>query len=255
MDLTNGVQLNRFSTDGKLAVNSFARPFGTITSFVDEGDDLTSSYTIGNGQKTFIEHQIGQDMSNTIYIDFNVKTNITYIQDVILNFSNANFDKITIDLVSSTTTYTEGTNTNYTLTNNSDFDNMIVPASGNGNINVDLNTAKFVEMPRSIDNYMTTPIPGFWNADYDPDTKLFSNITPAPDGTGIYNLYGTEYSYVRFAGFKCIGTNVLNLFTNTVIEFNHGERIKITYTTNTPDHNWQANVVFKVHRAYTVNFY
>jgi hypothetical protein len=246
---TTGFLLESKTFDNKILVQSTARPINTFTNFISEGDDTTDLHYVGNGTKMINSHEVGQSLSQTLYIDFNTKDNQTFFQAGFAQIYGASFDNIKLDVVPQTTTYTSGTNTNFNI-----YNGLIIPAAGNGSVSINPNDIKLVQVPMNIDNPNLKQLPGYWNADYNSNTKQFSNITAAIDGSGNYAMFSSEITFARIINMIINDSTLVTLDCNSVVEFVHGLRLKFTFTTNTPDHNWKINVTLKTHRKYTVNF-
>lgn len=243
----------KFTHDSKQWVHPTSRPRGTTTSFTSRGDatsDTTSFSTdVGNGEYMTIRHSIGDPLDQTKYVDFNLKENPTYAHEGYALWSGCDFDRLTLEVVPQTTDWTVGSNTNFNIYNGY----MIVPAAGNGTVQVNTDDMKLVEMVPSYDTGVREP--GFWKADYDStDQHKFVNITPAPNGDGIYNMFAVEVPLVRFANnITLIGDGFLNLNSNDVDQMGQGMRIRLLGHTDGDgtDHDWKFSVVLSLDREKT----
>jgi hypothetical protein len=247
---TQGILLNKHSNDGKLLTQSIARPLGTYSCFISEGDDISNQHHVGNGTKMQCDHKINDPLQQMYYVDLNVKENKTFIQQGHALMKNANLDKIIFEIITSATVCSAGTNTFFNLYGGF----LIVPAAGNGTINVAQQDMKLVEMSYSIDDPSSRIMPAFWNATYDPTTQTFTNITAAPNGDGQYNLFTYELVLEKVSNIIVVGDTRLDLDTNNVAEFGHGMRIRLTFVTNPPDHDWQVAITLGIHRQHTSDF-
>jgi hypothetical protein len=247
---TQGLVLEKRSMDGKLMTQSTPRPLDTFSCFISEGDNLANQHCVNNGEEMKFTHQIGQPEEQLLYIDFNVKENKTFMQEGYATFQNTNFDKLILDIVPRTTTYTMGSNTYFNLYNNF----LIVPAAGDGNIVVNPENIEFVETPFNVDHPEIRVMPTFWNADYDINTQNFTNITAAPNGDGQYNIFSSEINFARITNIILLDSKQISLKTSDIAELTQGLRIRFTFKTNMPDHDWKACIILAAHRLHTCDF-
>ncbi len=229
----------------KPIVHETSKPFGLITTFTSQGDDMTDATNIGDGIKMKIDHTSGQDaIEQDIFIDFNCKENRTDIHEGYIMWEDAKFDQISMCIVPNVTPSTGGTDTNYNLYGGI----FIIPAAGDGILDVNPADFKLVEM--TIHEETRKRSPGFWNADYNSTTHLFENITPAPDGTGIYNMFAAEYPLAKLVNKAMFsGSGFLMLQTADSKELGHGMRVKLSAYTNDADHTWRASCILTLHRT------
>jgi len=134
---------------------------------------------------------------------------------------------------------------------------LIVPAAYDGNIFVTSDISQchggLVQTTPSEDGVMGT---SFWNADWNPDTGLFENITPAPYGNGSYNLFAVEVTLATFINkLPLLGDGFVMLQTSDVEQWSHGWRAKFSQFTyidsehGLGDHDWQVAMYITLHRA------
>jgi len=251
VDVLKGYNQKLLSTfDNKLFVQNTPRPIGTFTTFSSQGDDLNNPHDVGNGQKFQLDHKIGDPLEQYVYGDFNIMCNKTYAQEGYGIWETANFDQLLIEIVPQVTVYAPGTNTYFDLYNGY----LVVPAAGNGHINIEPQNMRLVEMPYSIDEPTKRQSPAFWDADYDDNTHQFYNIRPNFTASGQFNMFTVELVFERIVNYIILGSKSMNLKTNDVAELGHGMRIRMIFKTNAPDHDWKMACMFMFNRQYSRAF-
>jgi hypothetical protein len=243
-----GIMLQSKTFDNKMWVQSSSRPIGTFTCFVSQGDDSANPLSIGGGTIMKLDHTISDTLQQTLYIDFNVKENRTFLGEGCAIWQNCNLDTLLLDIVPKVTSYTSGTNTNFNLYGGY----LITPAAGDGTIVVNAQDIKLVEIPYSIDVPTQRQSAGFWDADYSLQTHQLSNIRPNLTGTGQYNIFGTEVNFESIVSIILLGDGQVALGASDVAEFGMGMRIKLTFNTNEPNHAWKCALNLTVSRQHTV---
>jgi hypothetical protein len=233
--------ITRKTPDDRIFIYQSPRPWGTTTYFTSEGDDTSSYLNIGGGQSFFFKHVAGE-INDTIYIDFNVITNSTYIHEGYINYVDCNFDKVCMAIMPAVTSYMETSGTFYTLTEYG----IVVPAAGDGNI-------QLTEIPKLVAagyNDTGTTNPGYWDADFNISTGTFDNIQPNIYGTGEYNIWGTEIPLSRFLNkLILIGSGQIHLETQEQGQIFHGMRIRVSISPNLdPDHDFQISAILCTYR-------
>jgi len=223
-----------------------SKPWGLTTIFTSQGDNLAVPTDIGGGTKMQINHAIDDDMTQHVLIDYNMAENRTEIHEGYIIWEGANFDQISLEAVTMATANSAGSNTNYNLYGGA----YIIPAAGNGTLVVQDADRKLVEMP-IIEHTRQRP-PSFWNADWNSTTKVFENITPAPTGNGVYNMFSMEVVLARLVN-KALFTKdgFLMLQTADSKPIGHGIRLKLIAYTNGTDHAWNAACILTLHRERT----
>ncbi len=230
---------------GKTRIHQTSRKLGLRIMWFGEGDDSNDVHKVGGGTPIIIDHTIGGGDS-PLYVDFNVCNNESFIHEGYLTWKNCNMDKLSLSLVPRVTAVQAGTNTNYNLYGGY----MIIPAAGNGTTDVtaDLTdpNAGLIFMPNDDQG---NPPTAFWNADYNPATKLYENITPAPSGNGTYNMFSVEITFAKFMyNIPLLGDGFIALNSSDTDEIGHGFRLKITPATNGDDHDWAVACIMCMHR-------
>lgn len=236
--------------DKKLFVHETSRPLGTYTTFASFGDDQSDVHLVGGGEPMKITHNIGDPLMQQITIDFNCVENKTFVHEGYIMWDDADFDTICFSVVPKTTAYTPGTNTFFNLYNGY----LVVPAAGDGMINVAPQDMNLVYIPYSIDDPTKRAGLAFWNADYNTETHQFENITPAPMGDGAYNMFGAEITLERIAQVLLLRNGFLKLQTADIAELGHGMRIRFGLMTNEPDHKWKAAIILTLNREHSCSF-
>jgi hypothetical protein len=233
--------------DDKVFVQETSRIPGTKTCFSSQGDDMSDPTNVWGGEEIILEHNISDPMEQSKIIDFNLKENRTDLHEGYITWRDANFDSVSAEVIVRTTPYTSGSNTNYNLYNGY----LIIPAAGDGIINVNANDIQLVEMPIEKDTGLRPQ--AFWNADYSTETHTFSNITPAVNGDGVYNMFGAEIVLAKLVNrILLLNTGTMMLQTADSLELSHNMRIRVKLYTHNEDHAWKASAIFTLHRAKTV---
>jgi hypothetical protein len=254
--LLSGADVLPRGKDGKVAVHASSKYPGLYVYWTGRGDNFTNNY-IGNGETIILRHKVGEPKSQYKYIDFNCINNKTEMREGVIIWENARpGDSGSCSAVTSVMPTQPGVNTNFNLYNGY----LIVPAAGDGNIevtgdltNIDPATGCFVEM---LPDETGKVDPGFWNAAYNPSTNKFENISPAPDGSGRFNLFAVEIYVSRFVNHMgLIGSGSINLRSDDSASMTHGMRLLHHINTSTlddiDDHEWTFSVVLTLQRDRT----
>lgn len=229
----------------KAFIHSTSKPLGFYTYFTSTGDDPADPTDIGGGQFMEIKHAEGDALSQSMYIDLNVKENMTLLHEGYVAWSNADFDAVTLAIVPRITNTTPSSGTYF-----NSYNGVIVPAAGDGTIDVATEDIELVEM--TVQEGTKKRLPGYWNADYDVETHSFSNITAAPDGSGIYNMFSEEKVLNCFVNkVLFVDSGFMKLQSSDAAELGHGLRLKFTIDTRGTDHVWKAAVILAFHRLKT----
>ena len=247
---TQGIQLDVRTPDNKIMVQVTSRPIGTYTCFASEGDNTSYAHYVGGGQMISNYHHIGDPVNQVIYVDYNVMENKTFMREGYSVWMGADFDALNLEVVPTVTAYTAGTGTYFNLYQGY----FILPAAGDGNINVQPQDIRLVEIPFSLDNPTVRQSPAFWNADYSTQTHQFSNITPAPNGDGVYNMFGAEIVFQRPVNLRLIGDHTMKLENSDIAQIAHGLRLRFTFDTVGVDHEWKITVTLAMHREHVSTF-
>jgi hypothetical protein len=234
--------------DNKLLVQSTSRPIGMFTCFSSEGDSTASPIAIGDGQKMTINHAIGQDLEQSVYVDLNVKENRTFLSEWYVIWKNCELDTIKFSIVPKVTPYTPSSDTNFNLYGGF----LIIPAAGDGSIAVETSDIQLIEIPFSLDDPTQRQSAGYWDASYDTVTHTYSNIAPNVNGTGQYNMFGAEISFEKIADIVLLSSNCMAMHSSDVAELGSGMRLKFDFYTEAPDHNWQCVISLTLNRKYSI---
>ena len=239
----------------RIITHSTARPIGTISHFTCRSDDVADMSKVGGevpeNKKAKWTHTAGSGTgpanADTCYIDFNTMENETYIREgVFISWKDALNDELMVKMVPKVTNYTAGTNTFYNLYGGY----LIIPAAGDGTINVAPQDMMLVEMPP---NEFGIRSAGFWNADYNSTTKLFENITAAPFGNGVYNMFGLEVVLECFGnGIPLLGDGCIRIPTDDASRITQNIRLVASAITYGTDHTWYGNACISMYRKKSV---
>lgn len=241
---------------GRPRIHQTSRPEGTTTCWMACGDNLTHEdpmKRIGQGEACIINHRIGEQDS-PFYLDFCTMHNITYVHEGHITYSECNFDKIECMIVPQLVNLTPATNTNFRM-----YNGIIIPAAGDGDVDLDpvalmkpdggLVQVKYDETGKKTSA-------GFWNVDWNSDAHSFENITAAPDGSGDFNMFYYEMVFSRFVVDFLVGSGSALYQSSDVDRLWHGMRLKVqTYTCGLDwqyeeieDHPWRLTCRFTLHR-------
>jgi hypothetical protein len=243
-----------FVTDssGKQRVHQTSRKLGTRIMWIGLGDDPSDVHKVGGGQPFDIKHDIGEGDPEHVYIDFNIVNNETWLHEGYITWKSCDMDRLTLEMVPRVTAGQTGTGTNYNLYGGY----MVIPAAGDGTFEITADITHpnngLVYMP---DNDLGEPPTAFWNADYNPDTKLYENMTAAPYGNGRYNMFSVEICFARFLNhMPLLGDGFLALNSSDTDRMGHGMRLKMIASTNdqVDDHQWAVACLMCMHRNSSV---
>jgi len=227
--------------DDKVWTQESSRPLGTKIYFTSRGDNFNDKNNIGGGDFLKLTHSIGNAVTQDIVIDLNSESNKTYIHEGYVMWENADFDTLSLIIIPCVTTYTAGINTNYNLYGGY----IVIPAAGNGTITP--TNIQLVEMPISGDKGVRST--AFWNATWNKVTGQYENITPAPNGDGVFNMFTVEITLSRFVNDWLLLNNGFMMLQSAESEqLGAGMRLKLIIKTNGEDHDWKAAVGLVFHR-------
>jgi len=226
---------NLVDHQNKIFVHQSSRPIGTDTFYTGVDD---------YGVNLEVNHIIGQqDVS--VYADFNVIDNITYVHEAMVQWVNAQMDHVSAQVVPKLTTYTSGTNTNFNIHPSTGF---IIPTAGDGVITP--STINLVDFGRDQDTGLPHALQ-FWNCDIVNGAFDLNTLAAAPNGDGQYNMCTVEFSMAEFVRhIPMLGTtSAWNILPSSdTASLNIGNRLKMIFETRGADHNWQAAIALVMHR-------
>lgn len=234
------------SIDGRISIQTTPRPVGTMTYFTGIGDDPSDPSLIGNGQLIELDFKTGISTYPIpkLYIDFNTIENKTSIHDAIVSFQNTNFDRVSVHIVPKVTTCTTGENTNFNIYGGY----LVLPAAGNGTTAINSQDIKLVESPLKNGVRGTA----YWNADYNTSTKTFDNLSPAPLGDGVFNIFSAEIEFVEFVcNWSMLGSAyAIKLITYDSEPLGHNMRLRFTFNSS-GDHDFKFATCIHMFREKT----
>jgi len=236
-------------SSGIPVVHATVRVPGLVTYFTGSGDDSSSSHLVGGGESFWIHHEIGDPEPHVKYIDFNFIENPTDIYEGIIEYINTTpGDSACLEIVPQVTNYSASSNTFFNLYGGY----LVVPAAGDGVIAINPADMNLIEMPLSKDTGKRGA--AYWNADYNTGTHSFENITAAPYGDGVYNMFGVEVPLNRFVYevvfIRSEGERVLK--SHDANSLGHGMRFKILLHTQGTDHDWHFGATITMYRDNTI---
>lgn len=234
----------------KIETHESSRIPGTYTYYTGAGDDPENVMDVGNGQRFILHHRSGDSMSQSLYLDFNIVENQTWIHEGYMIWNNAQFDTITFEIVPRVTPIIPASGTYFNLYGGY----LVVPAAGDGTYQVtsDITTASggLVYIPPDYDGNRVAPC--FWNATWNTNTKRFENISAAPLGNGSYNMFAAEVTLSRFVNkIPVLGNGFEMMQSADADQIGQGMRLKATLVTIAPDHYWDVGCILTMHRART----
>lgn len=111
MEIESGVEQSVILSEeyrdpsGKLRVHQTSRKIGLMTHWTGKGDNPTDVTDVGNGVSLALEHNIGGNNPDVVYIDFNCIENETWMHEGYLTWNDAEMDTITAEVVPRTVKY------------------------------------------------------------------------------------------------------------------------------------------------------
>jgi len=238
---------------GKLRVHQTSRKLGMRIMWTGVGDDPEDPSAVGGGQTfTFGHNPTVSGMAadyNVKYIDFNCVENETWLHEGYITWKDAQFNTLTLEMVPRVTAVTPSASGNYDLYGGY----LVVPAMpGEGSVNIasDITTHSggLIYMPN---NDLDEPPTAFWDAEWDTDTQRYTDISPAPYGTGRYNMFAVEIVFARFMNnINLLGSGFIAMNSSDTDQFGHGMRLKMIAETNTHsgEHAWYLGCTMCLHR-------
>ncbi len=251
---THSVMVGPKDRSGKLRVHQTSRKLGLRICWAGVGDDPTDVDKVGGGEPITMYHKTGDAEPMTKYIDLNCVNNETWLHEGYLTWNGGQLDTLTLDMVPRTVSVVAGSNTFYNLYGGY----MVIPAAGDGVIDLasDITDPNggLVYMP---DDDEGNPPTAFWNATYNPVTKLYENISAAPYGDGRYNMFTVEVTFARFVSdIPLLQNGFIALNSSDTDQLGHGMRLRMTGDTNIngdfPDHDWQVACILCMHRKRSI---
>lgn len=246
LKLSEQIPLDPRFSNGIPAVQTTPRTKGFSTVFLGAGDDPSDVASVGgNSGVTYTSwhHEIGDAMTKKIYVSMNTALNETHVQEGYLTFKDALNDRVSVDFVPKLTPYIASTNTQFSI-----WGDLIVPAAGDGNINITPGSEVFVSRGQDLDNGGLLGA-GFWNADLDVETGIYSNLAPAPQGDGIYNMFASEQVFTKFVNqVHALGNGTIHARAADKSDHPHNVMMRITVDTVGPDHEWWGNLIWTSYR-------
>ena len=246
---------NEATRDGKMFVHDTPTPIGTTTYFTGVGDDAADKASVGGGQKMLIDHQIaGGD--NNVDIHFNMASNKTYLHSGYITWASAVQDVVSLYVMAYGSTTAGGASTNYTtlaLPGHPWDGKLIIPATGDGDL--DVTTAVLVGFYHSTTKENSGYVSRYWNATWNPATKVYDNITAAPLGDGEFNMFTEEMSLFCFAREIILeGDNYAPwLFqSHDSQRLGDGMFLRLIPKTAGVDHTWRCMTTLIMHRENTI---
>ena len=234
-------------TSGKLRVHQTSRKIGLRITWTGAGDDQSDPHAVGGGERFSMAVASG---TVTKYVDFNCVNNETWLHEGYLTWDKCSMDLLTLEMVPRVASYTVSSGTNY----NSYGGYMVIPAAGDGIINItsDLTDANggLVYMPNDDEGNLPT---AFWDADWNTSTKQYENITPAPYGTGRYNIFIYEITFARFVNeVPFLANGFIPLNSSDTDQLGHGMRLRMTLAANGNTETSYIACIMCLHRKKSV---
>jgi hypothetical protein len=250
VEVVNSLHSAYANRHNKIETHESSRIPGTYTYYTGCGDDPTNIMDVGNGTPFILHHRIGDPTIQSLYLDFNIIENESWIHEGYMIWSEAQFDTITFEIIPRVTPVVPASNTYYNLYGGY----LVVPAAGDGTFQVtsDITSSSggLVYIPYDYDGNRTAPC--FWNATWNATTKVFENISAAPLGNGNYNMFAAEVVLSRFVNkIPVLGNGFEMMQSADADQLGQGMRLKATLHTTSPDHYWNVGCILTMHRART----
>jgi len=235
---------------GKLRVHQTSRKDGLAIHWTSEGDNRSDPTIFGKGNNLSHVHNIGDETSHTIYVDFNSLENESWIHEVVLTWKGCFLDIITVDIVPDVVSVIDSTSSSFTT-----YGPIIIPAEpGTGTIDLAQDVLAYgggLVTRDSPSDPSVSPSPAFWDADWNSDTGRFENLRANPTGEGQYNMFHTELVLNRtFNKIQILGDGFQVFNSSDTDELTHGLRLKCIFETRLPDHDWAISGIVVMHRKY-----
>lgn len=251
VEVTNPVTLLATNIRGKIEVHESSRIPFTRTYYTGCGDNPDVISDVGNGTQFISDHTIGQPMTQYLYLDFNIIENETWIHEGYMIWNQAKFDMITFEIVPRTVSGTVSSGTYFNVYGGY----LVVPAAGDGTFQLLSDITQphggLVHIPFDYDGNRTAPC--FWNATWNSTTKQFENITAAPFGDGMFNMFTVEVSLARFINkIPVIGNGFEMMQSADADQIGQGMRLRARLETSPPDHDWDVGCILTMHRARSI---
>ena len=238
------------TVSGNERFQTTTRKPGLKWCWMGEGDSQTAYNKVGGGTKLALKHTIGQSI-NPIYMDLNIVENETYITEGYLSYDNGSaLDGIRADfsVVPKVVTVEPASNTYFNVYGGY----LVVPAAGDGTVNITSDITAWngglVEVPINEKGYRS--FHGYWNAEWDTVNKVYKNLSAAPLGDGIYNMYCYEVVFSKFhIGDIFCGKGSIRFNCSDIENLTQGMRIKIVLSNWVDDHDWVFSAIAAFHRS------
>jgi len=241
-----------YEEDGRQRTNQTTRPLGTRLVYSVEGDDQADYSKVWGGDKMHIVHNIGDAATQTAYLDLNTIQNDTYLKAGLPIMGGADRDEVKVQSVPQVTSKSAGSNTVY-----SEYGGyLIVPAAspigegaGIGTLTVADGDRRLVQI---LPDEQGNVAQGWWDATWNPTTKVFDSITANLTGTGGFNMFSLEVVLSNFAPLLIVSgaaSGISALESEESDQLPHGVRVKLTIITIGTDHDWHFGLNFEIYRA------
>ena len=233
---------------GKLRVHQTSRKEGLAIHWTSEGDDRSDPKIFGKGKDLSHVHNIGDETSHTVYVDFNSLENESWVHEVVLTWKGCFLDIVTVDIVPDVVSIVDSTSSTFTT-----YGPLIIPAApGTGTIDLAQDVLAYggglVSRDSPSDPFVASS-PAFWDADWNSATGRFENLRSNPTGDGQYNMFHTELILNRtFNRIQLLGYGFQVFNSSDTDELTHGLRLKCIFETRLPDHDWAISGIVVMHR-------
>lgn len=237
---------------GKLRVHQTSRKDGLAIHWTSEGDDRSDPLKFGEGSDLSYIHKIGDSTSGFTYVDFNGYLNESWIHEVVLTWKGCYLDKVTVDIVPDVVAIVEEAGTTF-----STYGALIIPAvPGTGTINLAQDVLAYgggLVLRDSPSDPTQTGSPAFWDADWNEDTGRFENLRANATGEGQYNMFHSEIVLNRtFNNVQLLGDGFQIFNSSDTDQITHGLRLKCSFETRLPDHDWSMTGILVMHRKHVM---
>jgi len=246
---------NEMTRDGKLYTQATSAPIGATTYFTSVGDNPANPSSVGGGQKTMIDHKLG-DADNPVDVDFNMAANKTYLHSGYLTWASAVQDTVSLHVVASGSTTAALAGTSYTTFSfpGHPWDGKLIIPAAPGAGDIDVTTPVLIGFYQS-ETKADNSVPRYWNATWNPVTQVYDSLSPALLGDGEFNMFTTEMPLFCFARELILeGTN----YSPWAFKSSNSQRlgdgmfIRITPKTVGADHAWRCMSTLVLHREKTL---
>lgn len=243
--------------DGKMLVLPTPSPVGSMTYITSEGDDYGNRNSVGGGTLLKMEHTVGGGDA-AVDVDFNCAINKTYLHSGSATWAGCQRDRMSLSVMAKGSTASAGSGTYFTALNYPGHPwhgKLIVPAAGNGNLNVTAPVVVgfYANPGRAAEE---SSVPKYWNATWNPATQQYGNIVAAPNGDGEFNMFTEAVQLFKFVNGVLLDGDNFNpwsIDSKDAQRLGDGMFLHLVPATNPQvgDHAWRVSAILFMYKERT----